>query len=521
MDTIITYDEARAVLPRPPSVSPRPNFTNIRALRAYFVKGLKRLPCPQSTVMGWAGMVMAAVLYRMHSANDFQVPAHPGEAPSFPTHRRVQRPEQVTIERKFARQNNYHTSYINIYRACMDILFELVPEEFQVSNVAGQSGWNATMSIRDIFDQLANTYGRPTPQVLFENTARMHQPYNGSDPPETLFRRLDECQEIALLGRTAFSPEQLLLTARHLIEATGRYTLEFQEWDRKPDADKTYTNLRTFIQTAYTNRYGNASGTTGAAGYGNAFNVMASEEGTEDDDIIDELTEQVAALATQGQQHAANANANVESLSAAMNQLHQQQQQLLALFATQQQQQQHQQFLAANQAQQQQPVLPMWNPQAAFALPQNMAPAQWQGGQRAPANGRGRGRGGRGRGNGGRGGRGGGAPVYDTGAQGHYQRPPQQQQWYCPPAGGGAVPPPPGFMPNNRGAPNPIKRFANWKMCQSCGFDVDHDSPQCPRKKPGHNDAVNRSNWAQYEAMGYVICKKGIHKTQFPAQGIS
>ena len=43
MDTLITYDEALALVANPPTLAPHPNFTNLRALRRHLQRALQRL----------------------------------------------------------------------------------------------------------------------------------------------------------------------------------------------------------------------------------------------------------------------------------------------------------------------------------------------------------------------------------------------------------------------------------------------------------------------------------------------
>ena len=54
MDTLITYDEAVALVANPPTLAPRPNFTNLRALRRHLQRALQRLVNPQTNVLGWS-----------------------------------------------------------------------------------------------------------------------------------------------------------------------------------------------------------------------------------------------------------------------------------------------------------------------------------------------------------------------------------------------------------------------------------------------------------------------------------
>jgi len=44
------------------------------------------------------------------------------------------------------------------------------------------------MSIRDIFDQMASTYSKPTPDTMRENKVNFLAAYNPQDRPEILFK---------------------------------------------------------------------------------------------------------------------------------------------------------------------------------------------------------------------------------------------------------------------------------------------------------------------------------------------
>jgi hypothetical protein len=78
MDTLITYDEALALVANPPTLAPRPNFTNLRALRRHLQRALQRLVNPQTNVLGWSGLVMSRPMYQMLSTSPFRLPNDPG-----------------------------------------------------------------------------------------------------------------------------------------------------------------------------------------------------------------------------------------------------------------------------------------------------------------------------------------------------------------------------------------------------------------------------------------------------------
>ncbi len=84
MDATITYDEVAALLgTNIPLLEPHPNFEHIRVLHCHFEWALQHLPCPQSTQLGWKGLVMLRVMYALLTVNAFCLPINPGPAADF------------------------------------------------------------------------------------------------------------------------------------------------------------------------------------------------------------------------------------------------------------------------------------------------------------------------------------------------------------------------------------------------------------------------------------------------------
>ena len=124
-------------------------------------------------------------------------------------------------------QNNYWLSYTNVYHAVFTLLDDIVPDTFKISNIAGQTGCNSSMRISDIWEQLAKTYGKPNAAVIFENGGMLRRLYNPNEPPKTLFERVENCQEVAILGGTPYTLEQILNVATHLLKTSRHYSIEF------------------------------------------------------------------------------------------------------------------------------------------------------------------------------------------------------------------------------------------------------------------------------------------------------
>jgi hypothetical protein len=68
--------------------------------------------------------------------------------------------------------------------------------------------------------------------------------------------------------------------------------------------------------------------------------------------------------------------------------------------------------------------------------------------------------------------------------------------------------------------PTPVKKFNNWKVCYSCGFDIKdkHTGVTCPIDwhRTTHCKKYLRNNVQAYIVSGHDVCTKGIHKMMLP-----
>jgi hypothetical protein len=102
-DAVIDYDEAAGFLKNPPSLEPRPNFTNICALQKHIVQALAQLLCPQSTIHGWSGLAMDPATYLLLEGAAFTIPLDPGPTEIFPDGLAVARTVMKTTQATFDR----------------------------------------------------------------------------------------------------------------------------------------------------------------------------------------------------------------------------------------------------------------------------------------------------------------------------------------------------------------------------------------------------------------------------------
>jgi hypothetical protein len=346
-------------------------------------------------------------------------------------------------------------------------------------------------------------------------TSCLEAPWPPMMRPSCYFYRIEQCQEIATLAGDPYTQIQIINSVVCiLMQAQVLPSKEFDTWEQTPN--KMYPGLKTFIHEAYTRCLQSLAlrTMTGQQGYApgggtNMFNVLESKD--EDTDTADDATTttatQTAAFTmtstlgtTYGGATTISSKISLAITQLAANQLAIQQQ--IAAMT-----------LAAN--------APAHHTQFHIPPIRNMGQQPFAGAAQGMFNTR-HGRGGcqgGGRGCGCSSSRGGGC---GRGAFAHQFPgvvggiPPFVNG---PPA---AVVPPTGTWVNAPFQSNTTKRYANWNICWSCGFDVEdgHTSATCPTHwhKTNHQVGFTWGNAQQWINQGYLPCTKGMHKIRLPKQ---
>jgi hypothetical protein len=521
IDAIIDYDEAAGFLENPPSLEPRPNFTNIRALQKHIVQALAQLSCPQSAIHGWSGLAMDPATYLLLEGEAFTIPLDPGPKAIFLGGVAVAQTVMKTTQATFDRAKNYFLSYKNITRACFRMLDANVSAQFKVSKNLALTGWNSTMSIIDILSQLQVSYGKPNMMMLYTNDTLFRSPVPAGDSPEMLFYRIEQCQEIQHIGNLSYSNEQIIAnTVRILLQANIFPLKEFDAWEAV--TPKTYLALKTFIHGAYDHRLMVMAlcSTSGQNRYANQTIYKVIEAGLDDDtddNTVTTVMQTTALTTTAGNATPSGITAISAEVAAAINQLSANQlaimsqmvainAQMATLSVVPHQVQRTRAFALREQFHVppiQQVAVPMQQPFLAIR-----AYLSGRGGQQA---GRGCGRGGRrdGRSH---------TPFADAMRRAGTAQPIAAMVPY----GGGITQPPTRVQQQQRSHPdfsNIYKVHNNWNVCFRCGFDIEdgHTSITCPFKRWNHQDLFTRKNSQQFIAAGYDPCTKGMHKTVLPS----
>jgi len=113
----------------------------------------------------------------------------------------------------FKWNNNYSTSFVNISQACFQMLNESISNKSKVLNTPNLTGWNSSILVQDIPNQLEASYGKLDTMTLFANNTLFWGAFPPTDSPEMLFYRIKQCQEIQTLAQDPYSATKIINNA--------------------------------------------------------------------------------------------------------------------------------------------------------------------------------------------------------------------------------------------------------------------------------------------------------------------
>jgi hypothetical protein len=175
---------------------------------------------------------MDPVTYQLLKGTAFVVPINPDPTAVYP--QSAAQTMTKMINAIFLRKKNYFLSYKNIARVCFRMFDTNIGAQLKVSNTPALMGWNSTMSIIDILNQLQDLYGKPTMMTNFQSNIMFSNHISPTDSPKMLFYRIEQRQEIKL----PYSDEQIIANAvRILIQANIFPLKEFNAWEKNDPQD--------------------------------------------------------------------------------------------------------------------------------------------------------------------------------------------------------------------------------------------------------------------------------------------
>ena len=280
-----------------PRIDGEPTYESINEIMQMLYANAATLPTTTGGgTHGHIGLIMKPALYSTLSEIPYTVPVDPGPLPIYEPGSSGLARQQITNE--FEESKRIFENHYNMDLALKALIIEAVEAVYLEEKRDRYTGF-LTVTARDLMTHLLQRYGKITASDLMANKRRMDEPLDPSVPIDVYFQRIDECVQFATDAETAYTPQQILQTAYYGISLSNLYTDACKEWRRKPQAEKTWTNFKTFFASEYHELKEQEKTTAMGQGYHSA-NVV--RQNADDDALIVESLQHLALAATTDKQ---------------------------------------------------------------------------------------------------------------------------------------------------------------------------------------------------------------------------
>jgi hypothetical protein len=173
---------------------------------------------------------------------------------------------------------------VQTYRTCTSVqqalkkqiisVFEPMYLDILNDNMVGY----ANISARGMLDHLFETYGNITAVDLEINFEHMRRAWDPQQPVETLFKQIQDCVDYSEVGGILIGHPQQINVGYAKIFATGQFMSACRRWNKKPTAEKTWTQFKSHFAAAHRQHKQIQGESAATAGYHSANAAVTQNE---------------------------------------------------------------------------------------------------------------------------------------------------------------------------------------------------------------------------------------------------
>eukprot|EP00978_Attheya_sp_CCMP212_P014573 scaffold37188_cov29-Attheya_sp.AAC.7 len=237
---------------------------------------------------GHLALLMTDMAYFEETQLAFIAPTKPGDDP--PT--ALNPEEQPFVNDRYKRNQRIYEKYGNTDKVLKKQIETTVEAAFISTLRHELTGFNQVTALQMI-THLYATYGDIDEVDIKDNKVAMMKAYDPEKPLTTLISQLEEGRDFAHIGLQPISENVMVTKGITLLSNTAVFNEDIKEWWRKPEAEKTWSLLKTHFQRAHKERR-KATTTAGQGGYSATVNSIYGMPTNEEQAAQQDLQERAA-----------------------------------------------------------------------------------------------------------------------------------------------------------------------------------------------------------------------------------
>ena len=196
---------------------------------------------------GHLGLVLSPATYSMVSNIPFDQPAHPG-ALAIPLG--TTGPMATVLREQHVEGIRLFREVSGVEKALKQQILKAVDRQWLLA-ITDRHSQSLTGTIAQILEFLFDTYGYVSNAMLEKKENDLRElDYHPRQPVDIVFNTIEDLADYAEMAKSPYSQNQIIGKAYSKFNKTGLLSMAINEWNRKPDIQKTWIALKTHFRQA-------------------------------------------------------------------------------------------------------------------------------------------------------------------------------------------------------------------------------------------------------------------------------
>jgi hypothetical protein len=224
-------------------IAGEPNNSTLKLLQAELNSNAISIPSNRGGgAHGHLALIQDPTTYLALTGAAFNSPAHPGLSPTLVANATG---NQITeANRQYQADQGEYALFLAVERTLKAQLIAAI-DSLYINELRDDTMGFANATTLQLLTHLHATYGEVRSDHLEANAMRLDRLWNPLDPIETVWINAQECRRFAAAGLDPISESTAVRKTVSMFDKLGVFADAIRDWRKRPDAEWTWSNLKT------------------------------------------------------------------------------------------------------------------------------------------------------------------------------------------------------------------------------------------------------------------------------------
>ncbi len=196
---------------------------------------------------GHLGLVLSPQTYAMVSNTPFVQPAHPEQLVIPPG---TTGPMATVLREQYQEAVRLFREVTGVEKALKQQILKAIEQQWLLA-ITNRNSQSLTGTVAQVLEFLFDTYGYVSTAMLEKKADSFRAlDYHPSQPVDLVFNTVEDLVDYAEMAKQPYTQSQIIGMAYLKFNQSGLLSIAVNEWNRKPDLQKTWIAFKTHFRTA-------------------------------------------------------------------------------------------------------------------------------------------------------------------------------------------------------------------------------------------------------------------------------